>query len=123
MKFTIRRSIFETNSSSVHSFTMVSGDEYDKFKNGELYIHYYDLNLLTKEQYIEENKERLSEEEIEEILKCEDDNELYDLTGGELCNYNIFWDSIYEGFETFVETHKTKNGDTVVAFGYYGYDN
>lgn len=122
MKFTIRRCTFETNSSSVHNFTIVDGEEYDKFKKGELYIHRYNLNLLTKEQYIEENKNWLSEEKIEEILKCEDDDELFDLTDGELCDYSTFWDSIYEGLETFKETHKTKNGDTLVVFGYYGYD-
>lgn len=122
MKFTIRRGTFETNSSSVHNFTIVGSEEYDKFKKGELYIHRYNLNLLTKEQYIEENKNLLSEEKIEEILKCEDADELYDLTDGELCDYITFWASIYEGFETFKETHKTKNGDTLVAFGYYGYD-
>ena len=122
MKMTIRRGVFETNSSSVHNFTMVSGEEYEKFENGELYIHRSDLHFLTKEQYVEENKKWLSEEKIEEILKCEDDNELYDLTDGDLCTYGLFWDGAEGDFETFEETYKTKNGDEVVTFGYYGYD-
>lgn len=122
MKFTIRRAVFETNSSSVHSLSMASGDEYERFKNGELYIDRYHLDFCTKEQYIEENKNRLSKEEIEEILKCEDDHELRELTDGDLCTYDIFWDYVGEVFETFERTYETKNGDTVVAFGYYGYD-
>ena len=122
MKLTIRRSVFETNSSSVHSFTMVSGEEYDKFEEGELYIHRYDLYFLTKEQYIEENKKWLSEEQIKEILKCEDSDELFELTDGGLCTYDLFWDKVGEYFETFEDEYMTEHGDKVVAFGYYGYD-
>lgn len=121
MKLTIRRGVFETNSSSVHNFTMVSGEEYYKFKKGELYIHCYDMDFLTKEQYIEENKKWLSEEKIEKILKCEDEYELYDLTDGDLCTYDLFWDKVGEYYETFVESYITEHGDTVVEFGYCGY--
>lgn len=32
----IRRGVFETNSSSVHSLTIASKEEFDKFKAGEL---------------------------------------------------------------------------------------
>lgn len=34
----------------------------------------------------------------------------------------IFWDDRYGEFEHFKDTMTTPNGDTVVAFGYYGYD-
>ena len=122
MKITIRRGVFETNSSSVHSFTIASGEEYDKFKKGELYIHRYDLYFLTKEQYIEENKKWLSEEQIKEILKCKDSDELFELTDGGLCTYDLFWDTVGEYFETFEDVYVTEHGDKVIAFGYYGYD-
>ena len=36
MKRQIRFGVFETNSSSVHSLTIVSKEEYEKFKNDEL---------------------------------------------------------------------------------------
>lgn len=36
MKRQIRRGVFETNSSSVHSLTMCTSSDYDKWKNGEL---------------------------------------------------------------------------------------
>ena len=32
----IRRGVFETNSSSVHTLTIVSKEEFEKFKSGEL---------------------------------------------------------------------------------------
>lgn len=35
MMLQIRRGIFETNSSSVHSLTFLSDDDYDKFLTGE----------------------------------------------------------------------------------------
>ena len=122
MKMTIRKGVFETNSSSVHSFTIADKEDYDKFKKGELYINRYYLVFYTKEQYVEENKKWLSEEDIKEILECKDDYKLCELTDGDLCTYDLFWNKVGEYLETFEETHKTKNGDTVIAFGYYGYD-
>ena len=34
MKIQIRTGLFETNSSSVHSLVMVSGNDYEKWKKG-----------------------------------------------------------------------------------------
>ena len=34
-----------------------------------------------------------------------------------------FYDDFGENYETFEKEYKTKSGDEVVAFGYYGYDN
>lgn len=39
MKIQIRRGVFETNSSSMHAFCIVSGEELEKFKNGELNLN------------------------------------------------------------------------------------
>jgi len=36
MKRQIRRGVFETNSSSTHSLTMCSEEEFEQWKNGEL---------------------------------------------------------------------------------------
>ena len=41
MKEVIRRGLFETNSSSVHSITMCDDDTYTKWKNGELLVDDY----------------------------------------------------------------------------------
>ena len=38
MKKTIRTSVFETNSSSMHAICFVSGEEYEKLQDGELII-------------------------------------------------------------------------------------
>lgn len=106
VKETIRRGVFETNSSSTHSLTMCTEEEYQKWKDGELYISYWDGNFITKEEY----------EEKGYSCTCEDEDDCYcDI---EYYSYSKFWDRIRDEYETF---HEEKNG--VVAFGYYGYDN
>ena len=49
MKRQIRRGVFETNSSSVHSITMCSSDEYDKWTKGEFVYDIYKEKLIPVE--------------------------------------------------------------------------
>ena len=49
MKIQIRTGLFETNSSSVHSLVMVSGNDYEKWKNGELVYDRMDDKLIPVE--------------------------------------------------------------------------
>ena len=123
MKTQIRRSIFETNSSSVHSITMVSGSEYDKWKNGELMYYKDTENLVTKEEIEkikEDDKKRYESngwpfDESEYDYNSEDDNIRF-------LTYDKFFDLSYIQHETFTDKYKTKNGEEVVAFGFYGYE-
>ena len=57
MKRQIRRGVFETNSSSTHSITMCSGEEYDKWCSGNLLFWVGKKKFGTKEDIIEELKE------------------------------------------------------------------
>lgn len=43
MKRQIRRGVFETNSSSTHSLTMCSEEEFEQWKNGEQMSHDYSV--------------------------------------------------------------------------------
>ena len=123
MKTQIRRSIFETNSSSTHSITMVSGSEYDKWKNGELLYDKDTETLVTKEEIekIKENDKKIYEsngwpfDESEYDYNSEDDNIRF-------LTYDKFFDLSYIQHETFTDKYKTKNGEEVVAFGFYGYE-
>ena len=105
----VRRNVFETNSSSTHSITICTEDEYEMWKRGEVYWSRWDENFVSKkevEQGFNKNKSR----------------------------YNDFNDYLYEEglytfdryddieMETYEEHYKTKSGDEIVAFGYYGYD-
>ena len=87
---TIRRGVFETNSSSVHSITIVPAEEFYKWKTGELL---YDRDTKT---LVDPNKVDFSDE---------------------LIAYEKYPNDEYEYFD---KHYTTKNGDKIVAFGYYG---
>lgn len=132
----IRRNIFETNSSSTHSLTMCSESEYDKWKNGELLYHIYHEKFKTKEQILEDAKnsreEYLEKQKNGETLYCYQEeyaraetNE--DLLKIELDNkywktFDSFWDYVECEYETFEREYTASNGEKIIAFGYYGYD-
>lgn len=97
----IRRGVFETNSSSVHSLTMCTSSDYDKWKNGELVWSRWDDELIPI---------------TDEIKRSMDNDEREFLT------YEQFGDYDYMGYETYSESFKTPSGETVYGFGYYGHD-
>lgn len=120
MKLTIRRGVFETNSSSVHVLTLVSKDEYKKFENGELFFDRCAHELTTKEEYLKDYK-TFSPAEKQKILEATG-KELCELTDGKLYDFDTYYDELIYYYESFYDTYKTKNGEEVVAFGYYGND-
>jgi len=103
MKEVIRRGIFETNSSSVHSLTMCSDDEYSKWRNGEVYYNRWEYKFVDKSEEIERARE-------EEGTR----------TG--YYTYEEFNDWECLEYETFDGKYTTESGETVHAFGYYGHD-
>lgn len=132
MKKQIRRGVFETNSSSVHSLTMCMESDYDRWQEDNLYLftglgwcypdnnkpeknHFYTreeaIEFEKTDKYVREDVNWTDEEEVNEILH---ENEFYD--------YEYFWNKYCEYYETFEETTTTPNGERVVAFGYYGHD-
>ena len=57
MKTQIRRGVFETNSSSIHTLAITTNTDWDKFEKGELLmkgypydISFVDVNSVNKEQ-------------------------------------------------------------------------
>lgn len=101
MKRQVRRGVFETNSSSVHSITMCTKSEYDKWKNGELVWNRWEDELVPITPEIQTSLD-------------EDEREYY--------TYDQFGDCDYIYYETFEKSYKTPGGEEVVAFGYYGND-
>ena len=69
MKRQIRRGVFETNSSSVHSITMCSEDEYDKWIKGELIYDKYEGKLIQLEDKDPEDEEAERYLSIDDIMK------------------------------------------------------
>ena len=132
MKRQIRRGVYETNSSSVHSLTMCMESDYDRWEKDNLYLftgsgwcypndnkpeknHFYTreeaIEFEKTDKYIRKDNDWSNEEEVNEILH---ENKFYD--------YEYFWNEYCENYETFEETTITPNGERVVAFGYYGHD-
>lgn len=120
MAIKARFGTFETNSSSTHSIVMCTKEEYEKFMKGELLRKTWrGEGFVTKEQAYETIKEDAyySEDEIKEMQTNEDlfmeaakESDIYD------------FDSFGSDYESFYEEYNTPSGETVVAFGYYGYD-
>lgn len=120
----IRRGTFETNSSSTHSITMCSESEFDKFKNGEMVL-VYDERLIPKEE-VEDEINELRQEFIDDNPDFDENDEdwkdrldYYICCNSNYYTYNGFCNLEYEHFE---DRYTTPNGETIVAFGYYGYD-
>ena len=105
MKIQVRRGVFETNSSSVHSLCICSADDYDKWKNGELLYDFYNEALIEDSDKIQQNrKEREENGDANDYIYY---NEYSDYTSD---------------FEVYEEFYTSKSGDDIVAFGYYGHN-
>ena len=101
MKRQIRRRVFETNSSSVHSLTMCMESDFNKWVAGELVWSRWGDELVP---ITDEIKKSMEEDEREYLT------------------YEQFNDYDYIDYETFEDSYTTPNGETVKSFGYYGHD-
>ena len=119
----VRHGVFETNSSSVHTLTICTEDEYGLYTDGDL-LHcrcdwvlkgtkYEGRKFVTPDEAAEIEKEYLSkygyaydDESIE--ASVHDDFESYDDED--------------EYLECYEEHFVSPSGDKMVAFGRYGYD-
>ena len=114
----IRRGVFETNSSSTHSLTICSKDDFKAWKDGNVFfMRYPNEKFISKEEAVEILK-------AHKYIKCEDydDKGLLEeaLAEAEIYTYDRFFASEY--LESYEQNHTTKSGDEIVAFGMYGHD-
>lgn len=119
----IRRGVFETNSSSVHSITMCTGEEYSKWENDEILYWEEEDKFGTREEIIEELKVRCwyNGQLRYPDVNWEDKDEVDDIFSDEqIKTCEEYFEN--EWFETFAESYTTLSGEEVVAFGYYGHD-
>lgn len=123
MKKQIRRGVFETNSSSTHSLTMMMKSEYERWEKEGLYLfngYTYgwefskpvDGHLYTKDEVVEFAKN----------YKYFDSTEELDYEAMREMGFTSFDDEGSEYLEGFYEEFTTPSGETIVAFGEYGYD-
>lgn len=133
----IRRGVFETNSSSTHSLTMCSEEEYEKWKNGEiLFDKWGSENFVSPKTMTDSQKNDAKEyyESTRDDFQKEWDNLSETAKESYYTKYakeNGLIDEdaqTYEQYmrnndlETFVTRYTSKSGDKIVAFGEYGYE-
>lgn len=127
----IRRNVFETNSSSVHSITMCLEDIYDKWVNDEVYFYDSTYKLpegrdqfFTWDDMLEfmRNELKVDEEDIKALIEAKenDDGEFTSI----LHDSDFYTADSYENYnddcESYAEVFTTPLGERVVAFGYAG---
>lgn len=136
MKRQVRRGVFETNSSSTHSLTMCSKQQFEDWKNGKLLYDswkdkFIEVNVFTeqdkedakndyeyKKSAFWKNWEQLTDEEIENWYnRYAREHKLASNS-----DYETYEEWRYSDLEYFVSTYTTPGGEEVVAFGKYGYD-
>ena len=134
MKIQIRSNMFETNSSSVHSLIMCDWGEWEKWETGLTYFNFYtekfeDTEIIEAkikaefEQYLTEEGIIFKGEDAEtEKFAAFDDFELEWERDNETYSSSDFFEYVCNYCETFAQHHTTKNGDEVVAFGFFGRD-
>lgn len=113
---TIRRNTFETNSSSTHSITILSAEDFNKWEDENLYFDEDKEIFLTKEELYDSIKKEYPEyendEDIEEFIL--DNRSEYPKT------YERFIND--DSLEVDVNHYTSKSGDEIVIICKYGYD-
>lgn len=116
MKKIIRKGTFETNSSSTHSLTFMSKEEFEKWKRGEIYFNLYEDKAYTKEEFdalVRKDAER-NNVTIEDVLNAP--RWKYELP-------EAYEQWCYDEYlEWGVYQYTTEHGDEVVAVCKYGYE-
>lgn len=137
MKRQVRRGVFETNSSSTHSITMCSEEEFESWKRGEVlfdewgeeeFVSANNLSDSFKEearQYYESHKDDFQKDWSD--LSKSAKQKCYtryakevDLIDSDAKTYEEYMNEGY--LETYVNRYTSKSGDKIVAFGKYGND-
>ena len=133
MKRQIRRGVYETNSSSTHSLTMCSEEEFEQWKNGELLFYKCGSEPFVKANSLSDDDKKYAAQDYENN-KDEFSKDWSDLSESAKEKYytkyakenNIVDEDAktyeewqYSSLETFVDRYTSKSGDKIVAFGEY----
>ena len=143
MKYQIRQGVFETNSSSTHSISICSKQDFENWQNGKMLFdpwaeEFYSIsdikvtrgemksfyeNTIAKTDMGEFFKkfESLKDTElkkIEDMVRSQKLEEIYD-TDEQGLTYEQWMDSDLEHYS---KHFRTDSGDDIVVFGRYGYD-
>ena len=138
----IRNNVFETNSSSTHSLTIVPRSKYDGWVDDNNILFYPEENSFVTYDEAVESVRKIDADYVNsswynplENYYCENDiddgiaykhiDDVPDELVVPYLAYNGYYTyKMYDddyGYEHFYQTYTTESGDEIVAFGYYGY--
>ena len=135
--YSIRRNVFETNSSSTHSLIICSDKTYNDWMDGKVVYDSYDeefveakqpteidfhkaevMYMENKSDYMKDWKDLTPQMQLAYLMEnVMEENDTYQYRTYE--DYKNEMDSMEESFE---RTYETEHGDVVHILGYMGYD-
>ena len=121
----IRLSVFETNSSSTHSMSILSEEEFSKWQNGELLKLKWEDEFVSKEdndKIIQALKEKYAKEykvDVEDI-EIEDLEEIDEMGEKIPMNFEDYDD--WMDLERDINYYTTKSGEKLVIVCWFGND-
>ncbi len=133
----IRRGVFETNSSSTHSLVICSDKIYNDWKNEKVVYDSYDEEFVEVKQpndsdfrkaesmYMEDKSEYMKDWKDltpEQQLKYTKENVEEEADPYQYKTYKDYTDEMSDMEESFERTYETEHGDIVHILGYMGYD-
>lgn len=117
MKRTIRKGVFETNSSSVHSLVFLSEEEMKKVRNNSAFVDFWAERLVTKEMIEKDGIEVYIPDVCYHLL---DRDGFMEKSADEQMKEII--DYLYSReLEQASYKHVTKSGETIYAYCEFGY--
>ena len=152
MKIQIRKGVFETNSSSVHSLVVSKTEDYEGFQKGTMWARdeedlmpmdeaiEYNIKVLKDRDYTNEEFFKLYREkknfwdafsamyDENDESKYADWEEFKDEYEVDSCYsyylpWDEYWDSDYmQYYESYSRDIVTEHGDKITVWGYYGHD-
>lgn len=102
MNVKIRLGVFETNSSTTHSLTMCTREEFDAWEKGDLVYNNDDEAFVPIDSLSDDDK-KLIDEDI-------------------FYTYEGYFNQMSEWFDTFTDSFISPKGEEIIGFGYYGHD-
>lgn len=120
---TIRNNVFETNSSSTHSLTIVPEDEFEKFKNCDLLLD-DSVFVSTEDEYknVMENLERYEDnmsDDYRATYKTKLTLEKFKKVLSKLCDSDLFYyrrKDAREDIQTHYDAVKAALGEDIVTY-------
>jgi len=116
MARSLRRSVFETNSSSTHSLSMCSKNDFELWKKKKVLWDDGKSKFITMDDAIDVILKDIPD------LNVKDKDDLSET----MAEYDFYTYSRYmdDGcLESFTQKYTSEHGDEIVAFGKYGNDN